>query len=247
MLTLPEFERLLHQRLDAFPPAARAELLHVLMLSDFDRAARIGEFHSNPRTRTFAELLIDLEEERAAQGMVVGMLRQRTHYGQWGEGPFGRPCYSRVFSDKTSAQHMVLVFSLLRGVEDAKRRLLAVPEEDRTQSQADQIDFFRKRGSLFVLVAAIAASVETYLNRAVPDAFALRFRDNPSPQRAMGFWRPIVDSVLPFANMLEPGLDQGLRNRERVAEVQKTFGSLVEATKSANSAVFDAFAEHLES
>jgi hypothetical protein len=41
-----ELERQLRDRLDALPPAARAELLHVLMLPDFDRAARIGEFWS---------------------------------------------------------------------------------------------------------------------------------------------------------------------------------------------------------
>jgi hypothetical protein len=41
-----ELERQLRDRLDALPPAARAELLHVLMLPDFDRDARIGEFWS---------------------------------------------------------------------------------------------------------------------------------------------------------------------------------------------------------
>jgi hypothetical protein len=47
-----EIERELQARLDAFPPAARAELLHVLMLPDFERAARIGEFWSYPQSRT---------------------------------------------------------------------------------------------------------------------------------------------------------------------------------------------------
>jgi hypothetical protein len=37
-------EASLRERLKALPPAARAELRHVLMLSDFDRADRIGEF-----------------------------------------------------------------------------------------------------------------------------------------------------------------------------------------------------------
>jgi hypothetical protein len=57
-----ELERRLQERLDALGPAPRAELLHVLMLPDFDRADRIGEFWGNPKTRTFAELLIDCEE-----------------------------------------------------------------------------------------------------------------------------------------------------------------------------------------
>jgi hypothetical protein len=57
-----ELERQLRQRLDALGAACRAELLHVLMLPDFERADRIGEFWGYPETRTFAELLIDLEK-----------------------------------------------------------------------------------------------------------------------------------------------------------------------------------------
>lgn len=70
-------ERLLRERIAAFPPAARAELLHVLMLPDFLRVDRIGEFWGHPATRNFGELLIDLEEDKAARAVVVGMLRER--------------------------------------------------------------------------------------------------------------------------------------------------------------------------
>jgi hypothetical protein len=77
MTTLPGMERLIRERLDSLGPAPRAELLHTLMLPDFDRADRIGEFFGDPRTRTFAELLIDLEEDRVARAVVVGMLRER--------------------------------------------------------------------------------------------------------------------------------------------------------------------------
>jgi len=62
--------------LDALGPASRAELLHVLMLPDFERADRIGEFWGNPKTRTFAELLIDCEEDRVLRAVLVGMLRE---------------------------------------------------------------------------------------------------------------------------------------------------------------------------
>lgn len=77
MTTLPEMERRLRERLHALGPAPRAELLHVLVLPDFDRVGRIGEFYGDPRTRTFAELLIDLEEDRIARAVVVGMLREQ--------------------------------------------------------------------------------------------------------------------------------------------------------------------------
>jgi hypothetical protein len=58
------------------PPAARAELLHVLRLPDFDQADRIGEFWGYPESRAFAEPLIDCEEDRTLQAMLVGMLKE---------------------------------------------------------------------------------------------------------------------------------------------------------------------------
>jgi hypothetical protein len=71
-----QMEAALRARLSALPPAARAELLHVLRLPDLDRAERIGEFWGHPETRTFGELLIDLEEDKAARAVVFGLLRQ---------------------------------------------------------------------------------------------------------------------------------------------------------------------------
>ena len=71
-----DLELQLRERLDALGPAPRAELLHVLMLPDFERADRIGEFWSYPESRTFAELLIDFEEDRTLRAVLLGILRE---------------------------------------------------------------------------------------------------------------------------------------------------------------------------
>jgi hypothetical protein len=70
-----ELEQRLQARLDPLGPAPRAELLHVLMLPDFERADRIGEFWGYPESRAFAELLIDCEEDQTLRAVLVGMLR----------------------------------------------------------------------------------------------------------------------------------------------------------------------------
>jgi hypothetical protein len=54
----------------------QAELLHVLLLPDFDRAGRIGEFFQDPRTRGFAELLIDAEEDKYVRAVLIPMPRE---------------------------------------------------------------------------------------------------------------------------------------------------------------------------
>jgi hypothetical protein len=48
-MTFEGLEVALRERLEALPPAARAELIHVLLLPDFDRADAIGQFWSYPK------------------------------------------------------------------------------------------------------------------------------------------------------------------------------------------------------
>jgi hypothetical protein len=74
-VNLGHVERRLGERLDALGPAPRAELLHVLMLPDFERADLIREFWGYPESRAFAELLIDCEEDRVLRAVPVGILR----------------------------------------------------------------------------------------------------------------------------------------------------------------------------
>jgi hypothetical protein len=46
------------------------------MLPDLERAERVGEFWSYAQSRTFADLLIDREEDRRLRAVLVGILRE---------------------------------------------------------------------------------------------------------------------------------------------------------------------------
>ena len=149
--------------------------------------------------------------------------------------------YDTYYSDRTSARHIVFAYSLLRSIEATKKRLSDLPEEDRTEAQRRQMDFFRRRGSHLLLLAAISSGIETFMNRAVPDRWALVFADNCSPAIGVARWQPIVDSALAFAQQLADATDLGLKNPQTVDRVLGLFESMILATADANRPRYDAF------
>jgi hypothetical protein len=151
--------------------------------------------------------------------------------------------YSRYFSEHTTAEHIVFCYSLWKSVVDLKARLTSVPVEEQTVDDREALGFLRKRGSLYLLVAAVAASAEIYLARAVTNSFALSFGDAVSPAVAASYWTPLVEALLPLApDQLGAVFDSGgLRRKDVVEDHLKAFRTLVASTKRGNAMVFEEF------
>jgi hypothetical protein len=67
-------EQNLRRRLSALGPTGRAALWRTLTASDADRAIRIRTFYEAPAGRPIAELLMELEEDVGARGLVIAEL-----------------------------------------------------------------------------------------------------------------------------------------------------------------------------
>jgi hypothetical protein len=72
-LTAPEEARLI---VDDLVRSFRGGDWDSAVCSCADRPDGIGEFSGHPETRTFGELLIDLEEDKAARAVVFGLLAE---------------------------------------------------------------------------------------------------------------------------------------------------------------------------
>jgi hypothetical protein len=183
-----------------------------------------------------------LPDSAVAQSLAAFQLQPNLAYNEtrriWEENAV----YSRYFSDRTSARHIVLAYSLLRAIEAAKKRIADIPEEQRTEAQKRHMQFFRRRGSTHLLMAAVSSSIETFLNKPVPDRARLQFADNCAPNDAAERWQPIVDAALSFSSQLMDATDTGLKNPETVTRTVENFQGMIEATADANRAKYDEFA-----
>ncbi|MEW1951614.1 AIPR family protein [Pseudarthrobacter sp902506025] len=154
--------------------------------------------------------------------------------------------YASTFREGLTAKHVVFTQSLLVAVDEAKRVVSRIPEAGRTDAQKKQAQFFSTRGSNHLVVAAVAAGLETIVGGPIADRYSLRFKGKVSPTQAATKWAPMLQVVLPFTGQLTDATDQGLKSRDKVAAAIANFTAMVEAVRSANTGPFDSFAAAVE-
>jgi hypothetical protein len=154
--------------------------------------------------------------------------------------------YTRYFTERTSAAHIVFAYSLLRSAE-ARKRLLIESNSNGNISEAEsqQLDFLQRRGAHFLLISAIAKCLETFLGKPVPDSFKVSFGSNVSPQDAEQFWAPIVEVTIPFCSHLLPAVEKSLTSNDEAVRAINSFKNIIEFIKSYHQPIFQSFASHI--
>ncbi len=152
--------------------------------------------------------------------------------------------YSMFFNEQTTAHHIFLCYSLVKAIEDLKLELMSSTEELLTD-QENLLKFLRSRGSIILFATAISDCLEKLLNRRVANKFSIKFCDNITFEEAKSNWRSIIDIASSFVDKLDEGLQDGIKNQEKIDAARQTFISLISAVRNANSTVIDEFASKI--
>ncbi|WP_199776576.1 AIPR family protein [Nocardiopsis sp. SBT366] len=154
--------------------------------------------------------------------------------------------YASVFSEKTSARHVVLTYSLQRAIEEIKRDLQRTEESERTQAANSHISFLRKRGSTSLFVTAISESLEILTGKVIPSKWSLAFSDKCSPREGIEKWKPAARALMPFVRQLDSAVDNNLKSQEKVREAIKNFQAMVESSVEIDPSGYKRFSDMLE-
>lgn len=154
--------------------------------------------------------------------------------------------YRRFFTDRTTARHIVFCYSLLEEINsrriDLAQRLKKDPDA-LTQTEKDNLDFLNKKGASFLLMYVISLSIETILDKPVPNKSDLSFGENVSPQSSKKFWVPIVDLMLSLSSQLDGAFSKGRISNETVQKAVPAFVGVIASLKAIHKSTFSEFAK----
>jgi hypothetical protein len=123
--------------------------------------------------------------------------------------------YGQLFSDATSASHILFCWGLLRVIEERRALLLARQRSELPDSKRRQREFFNRPGSIPLMVTAVGDCLEDLLDRRVTHSFRLAYSGALSAADTVSAWRPVVEKLAPLARPeLGPVLDCGSLSRD---------------------------------
>lgn len=158
--------------------------------------------------------------------------------------------YRRIFTDRTTARHIVFCYSLLDTVNKRKIELTQKQRSDPkslTAIDLSTLEFLSKKGSSYLIVHAIAQSMETILGRPITNKSDLHFKKNLSPEKAEVLWDPIVSVFLSLSSHLGQSFSRNRISNDAVDKSIPGFVGIIASLASLQKETFDNFAANVKS
>ena len=92
--------------------------------------------------------------------------------------------YRQVFTDRTTARHIVFCYSLLSTINEQKLTLSQKQKSDPnslTSIENATLAFLTKKGANYLIVHVVSQCMETILSKPIPNRFDLHFAKNSAP------------------------------------------------------------------
>ena len=156
--------------------------------------------------------------------------------------------YSTYFKDETSAKHIVFAYSLFKTVGNKKLDLVnkQKAEVDLTRTEAEQLAFFDKKGSIPLVCGAVADCLEAVLGHAVPNKFRLSFGRSVSPAEAEQYWSELCNPLFPLIGNLDSAFSTDRITTELTKKAIPQFRNVVQSVSKPNKETFKQFSDHVE-
>ncbi|QQP91666.1 AIPR family protein [Skermanella sp. TT6] len=155
--------------------------------------------------------------------------------------------YRHIFTDRTTARHIVFCYSLLSAINDQKLELTQRHKKDPsslTNVENTSLGFLNKKGSNYLLLHVISQCMETILSKSIPNRFDLQFINNVSPSTASNYWLPIVSMMLSLSNQLDNAFSRNRISNESVSKTVPNFVGVVASISTLQKENFEKFAAY---
>ena len=96
--------------------------------------------------------------------------------------------YSKYFNENTTGSHIVFAYTLVKALEQRKLALhdkAKKTNQTLTTDEDNQIEYFGKKGSSLLLVAAISACLEIFAVKKISNLYRLSFGEKTSTKEAI--------------------------------------------------------------
>ncbi|MFW7268657.1 AIPR family protein [Gluconacetobacter sp. Hr-1-5] len=157
--------------------------------------------------------------------------------------------YRQIFTDRTTARHIVFCYSLLDCITKKKIQLSQKIKSDAnsvTSVESAAFDFLSKKGSTYLVSYVISQCMETILGRPIANKSDLHFSKNLSPDQAEQIWSPIVDIILSLSSHLDNAFSRNRISNETVQKSVPGFVGIINSIANLQKENFEKFANNVK-